>query len=768
MPLWCHPYPFTMMIPWLIFIFLNNPCSAIEGYESIQIHHLHAAIGSSVSFPRVIIIEDTFLDLKRADETIVLTCYYGCTVRDPYTSRVIFNQHNGTFQLTELKKEDSGIYEYHMNFTLKERINLQVMVPVMNSDLLKEEVKNESQCLINFTCQADGEGPFNFTFLKNYRIIHSDVSKDNFSSLTLIYLNPGTSGTYTCIVSNQISNTTSPAIGLPISVKNEQIVTAFFVIGWGVTILCIHLIDFFKWWKQQRAKNGVDQDFRKPSLCSRAFTLASRVFGFINEFLAMFSVYGGFIPEWCLFFPAFVLLCRIMFWIIVLINKQRKSRVKKFPAIENFCDRVMFISNVFGVPTFIIVVLVIFGKNYYCPCGMTYIWQLITPIFCVPIVFLALLFFFYISWYGDMETQHLYAEIGSSVSFPRVIFNDDTFVDLKRGDGTIVVTCFPECTVLDPYIRRSIFNQHNGTFQLTKLKKEDNGTYEYHMNFTLKTRIYLQVIVPVMKPALLKDEVKNESQCLINFTCRADGDGPFNFTFLRNFRIIHSYISKDNLSSLILNSSDPGTSGRFACIVSNQISNKTSPAIDLLIPVRTDQTVMALIVFGLLLQWGITMSYSLLKKGFLKCRERRRLRDGHNSEVDPDFRAPSLRSKAFTLANSIFGSITDILEMVISFGGFIPVWCCVFPAIVFLFRLIWLYVSVEHQRRCVESLCICAIGISSIVGVPAFCVAVIVIFSTRYNLPCGMTYGWQFYLLIGCVPAVYLGLIYFSYICKEV
>ncbi|XP_072262815.1 uncharacterized protein [Pyxicephalus adspersus] len=693
MPLWCHPYPFTMMIPWLIFIFLNNPCSAIEGYESIQIHHLHAAIGSSVSFPRVIIIEDTFLDLKRADETIVLTCYYGCTVRDPYTSRVIFNQHNGTFQLTELKKEDSGIYEYHMNFTLKERINLQVMVPVMNSDLLKEEVKNESQCLINFTCQADGEGPFNFTFLKNYRIIHSDVSKDNFSSLTLIYLNPGTSGTYTCIVSNQISNTTSPAIGLPISVKNEQIVTAFFVIGWGVTILCIHLIDFFKWWKQQRAKNGVDQDFRKPSLCSRAFTLASRVFGFINEFLAMFSVYGGFIPEWCLFFPAFVLLCRIMFWIIVLINKQRKS-----------------------------------------------------------------------PWYGDMETQHLYAEIGSSVSFPRVIFNDDTFVDLKRGDGTIVVTCFPECTVLDPYIRRSIFNQHNGTFQLTKLKKEDNGTYEYHMNFTLKTRIYLQVIVPVMKPALLKDEVKNESQCLINFTCRADGDGPFNFTFLRNFRIIHSYISKDNLSSLILNSSDPGTSGRFACIVSNQISNKTSPAIDLLIPVRTDQTVMALIVFGLLLQWGITMSYSLLKKGFLKCRERRRLRDGHNSEVDPDFRAPSLRSKAFTLANSIFGSITDILEMVISFGGFIPVWCCVFPAIVFLFRLIWLYVSVEHQRRCVESLCICAIGISSIVGVPAFCVAVIVIFSTRYNLPCGMTYGWQFYLLIGCVPAVYLGLIYFSYI----
>ncbi|XP_072262816.1 uncharacterized protein [Pyxicephalus adspersus] len=691
MPLWCHPYPFTMMIPWLIFIFLNNPCSAIEGYESIQIHHLHAAIGSSVSFPRVIIIEDTFLDLKRADETIVLTCYYGCTVRDPYTSRVIFNQHNGTFQLTELKKEDSGIYEYHMNFTLKERINLQVMVPVMNSDLLKEEVKNESQCLINFTCQADGEGPFNFTFLKNYRIIHSDVSKDNFSSLTLIYLNPGTSGTYTCIVSNQISNTTSPAIGLPISVKNEQIVTAFFVIGWGVTILCIHLIDFFKWWKQQRAKNG-----------------------------------GGFIPEWCLFFPAFVLLCRIMFWIIVLINKQRKS--------------------------------------HYCPCGMTYIWQLITPIFCVPIVFLALLFFFYISWYGDMETQHLYAEIGSSVSFPRVIFNDDTFVDLKRGDGTIVVTCFPECTVLDPYIRRSIFNQHNGTFQLTKLKKEDNGTYEYHMNFTLKTRIYLQVIVPVMKPALLKDEVKNESQCLINFTCRADGDGPFNFTFLRNFRIIHSYISKDNLSSLILNSSDPGTSGRFACIVSNQISNKTSPAIDLLIPVRTDQTVMALIVFGLLLQWGITMSYSLLKKGFLKCRERRRLRDGHNSEVDPDFRAPSLRSKAFTLANSIFGSITDILEMVISFGGFIPVWCCVFPAIVFLFRLIWLYVSVEHQRRCVESLCICAIGISSIVGVPAFCVAVIVIFSTRYNLPCGMTYGWQFYLLIGCVPAVYLGLIYFSYI----
>ncbi|XP_040191000.1 uncharacterized protein LOC120924009 [Rana temporaria] len=236
-----------------------------------------------------------------------------------------------------------------------------------------------------------------------------------------------------------------------------------------------------------------------------------------------------------------------------------------------------------------------------------------------------------------METHHLYGAIGSSVLFPVVDVDNDTFYDLIRADESVVVTCYGVCQVRFPYTERGHFYQNNGTFLLNELRAEDNGTFVYKINLIPKGRIHLLVMAAVKEPVLLKQEaIVNGSQCLVTFTCQAEGDGPFNFTLLRDDNeIIQSVIGPDNSSSVIMDGWHPKTFGRFSCMVANAISSQTSPAIERLPPVPLKGMVMELIVIAFLCHWIFALCILCVKYICMKLRKEKNNNNeekNHNNE----------------------------------------------------------------------------------------------------------------------------------------
>ncbi|XP_077334504.1 uncharacterized protein LOC143975821 isoform X2 [Lithobates pipiens] len=231
-----------------------------------------------------------------------------------------------------------------------------------------------------------------------------------------------------------------------------------------------------------------------------------------------------------------------------------------------------------------------------------------------------------------METHHLYGAIGSSVRFPAVNVGDSTVYDLIRVNGSHVVACHGVCNVRSPYTERGHFYQNNGTFVLNELRAEDSGEFNYNINLKLKGRIHLRVMAPVTEPVLLKQEAMvNGSQCLVTFECRAEGDGPFIFTLLRNDNeIMQNVTSPDNSSSL--DDWHPKTSGIFSCKVANAIGFQTSPGIQLLPPVTLKGKVTRMIVIAFLCHWFFALCILLNKHVFNKLRKKKQEKKVNNKE----------------------------------------------------------------------------------------------------------------------------------------
>ncbi|XP_040191051.1 uncharacterized protein LOC120924156 isoform X2 [Rana temporaria] len=384
---------------------------------------------------------------------------------------------------------------------------------------------------------------------------------------------------------------------------------------------------------------------------------------------------------------------------------------------------------------------------------------------------------------GGLETPHLYAEIGSSVSFPGVKIDNYTVYDLSGANGAVVVACHGGCKVRDPYTQRGHFYQHNGTFLLTRLRKEDSGIFEYTVNFTSKGQIHLWVMAPVMDPILEQEARENGTRCSVTVTCQAKGDGPLSFTILRNDKILHNVTVTDDSASLSVDGRDPEMSGIFSCVVRNAVSSETSPSIVFLPPVKPWQTEMVLVAIGLFLQWGVTMLYSLLEICLPKCRKSNRGQfrqmNGNKDEVVQDSGTPSLCSEVLTTADNLLGFIKESLAVAISvFGCIIPWWCWVIPAFFFLCRTMhWIIQLVNRCRKTREKIsfffvkvfCAVAIGISSVLGVPTFCIAVLVIFYLHHSCPCpcGMTSKWPLYVSIVPIAFVILCIISYLYVKQK-
>ncbi|CAI9615788.1 unnamed protein product [Staurois parvus] len=393
------------------------------GIEGIETRHLYAAVGSSVFFPGEKIDNFTFYDFRKGS-LLIVTCHHGCSVRDPYNKRGDFFQHNGTFLLNELRVEDSGIFEYEMNFTMKRQIHLHVMAPVMEPVLLLKE--NRSHCLVIFTCRAEGGGPLNFTFMRNdNEIVENAVSLDNSISLSMDGSDPKTSGRFSCIVRNMISSQTSPAVELLPPVTLKLRIMRLFVIGFlchwisAVCILCMKYI-CKKWRKENqeeeeiidgpktlqsqadqhkgpRYRDTVNKD-RTLSLVSRTFSIVDRLLGFLKELAVLvICVDGEIIPGWVCFLPVIFLLCRVFYWIFFFINKSRKLNIRAPHVVEV----AMTVSNLIVVPAFCMAVLVILFVRYRSACGTMDISLVVLFHVC------ALIFIFYL-WMKSKVKGKLY------------------------------------------------------------------------------------------------------------------------------------------------------------------------------------------------------------------------------------------------------------------------------------------------------------------------------------------------------------------------
>ncbi|XP_077334506.1 uncharacterized protein LOC143975822 [Lithobates pipiens] len=274
----------------------------------------------------------------------------------------------------------------------------------------------------------------------------------------------------------------------------------------------------------------------------------------------------------------------------------------------------------------------------------------------------------------------------------------------------------------------------------------------------------------VLEPVFTLEVRENGSQCLVTITCQAKGDGSLNFRIQRGDKIFHNVTRRDNSVSLSMDGWDPDTSGRFFCNVTNAVSFNTSSAIELPPPVKPGQMEMMIIVIGLFLQWGGTILYSLSPKCSTSWQKWRQ-RNGYIDEGFQGFRTSFLRSKALTTADNIFGFIKESLAVyMFAHEHFIPVWCLVIATNFLLCRTIyWIIILVNSRRETrmkfffVKCVCAMAMRVSSVVGVPAFCVAVLVVFNLCYSCtcPCTVTFGRLLYALV--MPMAFLGLWFLSY-----
>ncbi|XP_073474217.1 uncharacterized protein [Aquarana catesbeiana] len=455
------------MTPLIFLLPLVLTASWTVGVEVMETHHLYGAIGSSVLFPEVNVGNDTVYDLIRGDgahKGYVVTCHGVCNVRFPYTERGHFFQNNGTFLLNKLRAEDSGTFDYKINLSLKGRIHLRVMAPVKEPVLLKQEaIVNGSQCLVTFTCQAEGDGPFNFTLLRNNNEkIQNVTSLYNSSSLSMDGWHPGI---FSCMVANAISFQTSSGIELlpPVTLKEMviRLIVIAFLCHWFFA-LCILSKEFI--YKKLRKEKQKDEDNTKKTLQSdahqhrgpehrdtvnstdgshsicpltkwrcpnhnrstvdkilclinRIFTIADNFLGFLKECAVLIICLDGeIIPAECGCVPAFFLLCRVIYWIFFFVNRCRQTNVRFSSAVEVFCNPAMIFSNMVVIPAFCIAILVIITIRYGSPCGTMDISPAVLPVACV------LIFIFY-SWIkakvkakgkayiqgkeGQPESQHL-------------------------------------------------------------------------------------------------------------------------------------------------------------------------------------------------------------------------------------------------------------------------------------------------------------------------------------------------------------------------
>ncbi|XP_068122228.1 uncharacterized protein [Hyperolius riggenbachi] len=345
---------------------------------------------------------------------------------------------------------------------------------------------------------------------------------------------------------------------------------------------------------------------------------------------------------------------------------------------------------------------------------------------------------------GEVRTYHVYGRSGSSVVFPAAHIDRETVFDLKRSDGTLIVSCHGTHSIREPYTRRSKFYPHNGTFLLTNLTKRDSGTYVQEVNMTRTAKINLLVIDPVSEPDLtIWPPREDDGRCLIMLTCQGSGDGHLNITIrIGQEEIAMNITREDNSTTLSLNGRDPKSAGIYSCIVANRVSSQNSMAVELLPPVTRERRIMADVAIGLLVHWGV----SILSVVIISCIARRKTQNRDNDDAEENRRRSEtshILRRSFTCADILFGGLKEIAVIYICVQGvFLQAWWSIFPAFLLLFRIIFsVCQSISSCTgatipKALKRFCTVPMHCSNMAGVPAFCIYVIVVYMTRYDFSC--------------------------------
>ncbi|CAH2299153.1 biliary glyco [Pelobates cultripes] len=173
------------------------------------------------------------------------------------------------------------------------------------------------------------------------------------------------------------------------------------------------------------------------------------------------------------------------------------------------------------------------------------------------------------------ERYEIYRETGSSVQIPGMKIRDNDYHELKKSDGkTEFVAIYHGSPQLHQvYENRGLLK--SGFFLLNKLMKEDSAVYSYYVNNKIQAETRLIVLDPVEKPVLQKTEEVVNDTCWIVLQCMGSGE-HLNVTFWKSGLQIENVNLSVNSTSLYLNGSDPQTSGRYSCQLSNPISHRMS------------------------------------------------------------------------------------------------------------------------------------------------------------------------------------------------
>ncbi|KAM8939612.1 uncharacterized protein RCH25_053308 [Pelodytes ibericus] len=170
----------------------------------------------------------------------------------------------------------------------------------------------------------------------------------------------------------------------------------------------------------------------------------------------------------------------------------------------------------------------------------------------------------------------LYCATASSVLIPGVEISNKSYHELKKlNSQPDWVAQYHDGPLLHlKYEHRGRFLYQNGSFLLENLTKADSGVYLHMVNLEPRVETKVTVMDAVERPVLQR---KDDDDCLIYLECVGSG-GNVTF-FLRGVLINETNTAKDNV--LLRIGTDPQSWGPYICELRNQVSFKTSQALEI-------------------------------------------------------------------------------------------------------------------------------------------------------------------------------------------
>ncbi|XP_063315844.1 uncharacterized protein LOC134615280 isoform X1 [Pelobates fuscus] len=173
------------------------------------------------------------------------------------------------------------------------------------------------------------------------------------------------------------------------------------------------------------------------------------------------------------------------------------------------------------------------------------------------------------------KVHDLYGETGTSVIIPGVNLSNKTYHELKRMNGNPDwVVQYHAGTLLHVKYENRGFLFPNGSFKLENVTKADSGTYVHLVNHEIRITTKITVIDPVEQPVLQMEYVGGET-CQLGLHCIGSGGGV---AFFKNgVKINENIMEKGNV--LLVQQRQHQSSGSYTCELRNEVSQKTSSAV---------------------------------------------------------------------------------------------------------------------------------------------------------------------------------------------